>query len=332
MCSFVINNLITIMKKYMFLLLFFILSLHIQAQEKRIESTLSKIPDITFKKIKEVNGYETYVLHVKQPIDHSDSSKGFFRQKVYLSHRSFEKPTVLVTAGYDVNKNRKSELTELLESNQILVEHRYFGESIPDSLDYKFLNLKQATADLHKIRGLFSSLYSNKWISTGVSKGGATTIFYRYFYPNDIDVSVPYVAPINKSYEEQRIYNFLDTIGTDKCRKKIKDFQIKVLENREKIVPLLKFYSLGARVDYSYLSLSEAFEYAVLEYPFSFWQWGHDCNKIPTKTASIEEIAKHFIAVSNISFFSDNTIRQLSSHYYQSATEMGYYGYETSEF
>ncbi len=320
------------MKKYIFSLLFLILSLYSHAQEKHIELSLSEIPDITYEKIKEENGYVKFVLHVKQPIDHSDTSKGFFRQKVYLSHKGFEKPTVIVTAGYDVNKCTQSELTELLESNQILVEHRYFGASMPDSLDYRFLNLRQATADLHKIRLLFSSVYLTKWISTGISKGGATTIFYRYFYPNDVDVSVPYVAPINKSYEEQKIYNFLDTIGTNECRKKIKDFQVQILNNREELIPLLKFYSLGASVKYSYLSLNEAFEYAVMEYPFSFWQWGHDCNEIPTKTSTIEEIAKHFISVSNISFFSDNTIKQLSSHYYQSATEMGYYGYETSEF
>ena len=323
------------MNKITYLLLLLFLSYNSQAQEESIDSILATLPRITYEQIKSNNNNNNnkfYVLKIRQPIDHLDSTKGFFHQKVYLSHKSFQKPTVIITSGYDVNRNYEFELTKLLDANQILVEHRYFGESMPDSLDYKFLNLKQATADLHRIKQLFSSVYTNKWISTGVSKGGATTIFYRYFYPNDVDVSIPYVAPINKSYEEQRIYNFLDTIGTDACRNKIKDFQIRVLENREKIVPLLKFYSLGARVKYSYLSLSEAFEYAVLEYPFSFWQWGHDCNEIPTKTATIEEIAKHFIAVSNISFFSDNTIRQLSSHYYQSATEMGYYGYETSEF
>ena len=46
-------------------------------------------------------------------------------------------------------------------------------------------------------------------------------------------------------------------------------------ENREQLIPLFKFYSLGAKVSYTYLSLGEAFEYAVLEYPFSFWQYGH---------------------------------------------------------
>ncbi len=326
------SPLVLYVNKSIFLLLFLFLTFDNQAQEKNIESIISDISGLTYEKTNEANNYDTYILYVKQPIDHFDTTKGFFRQKVYLSHKGFDKPTVFVTAGYGVYRNYKTELSELLEANQILVEHRYFGESMPDTLDYHFLNLKQATADLHRIRLLFSSLYLNKWLSTGISKGGATTIFYRYFYPNDIDVCVPYVAPINKSYEEERIYNFLDTIGTDECRNKIKNFQIRILENREEIIPLLKFYSIGAKIKYSFLSLNEAFEYAVLEYPFSFWQWGHHCSKIPADTSTIEEITEYFISVSSPSFFGDNSIRQLSSHYYQSATEMGYYGYETSEF
>ena len=320
------------MNKASLLLLLLFLSLYCKAQENRIESILSEMSGITYEKIKEVDDYSGYMLQLRQPLDHSDTTKGFFRQKVYLSHTSFEKPTVIVTAGYSVNQNYLSEMSRLLKSNQILVEHRYFGESMPDSLDYHYLNLEQATADLHRVRQLFSSAYANKWVSTGVSKGGATTIFYRYFYPNDVDVSVPYVAPINRSYEEPRIYYFLDTIGTEDCRNKITAFQVRLLQNREELIPLLKFYSMGARANYTYLSLGEAFEYAVMEYPFSFWQWGSDCKDIPTQTATIQEIAEYFISVSNLAFFSDEEIRQYSSHYYQSATEMGYYGYETSEF
>lgn len=323
---------INIMNKISFLLLLLFLSFYGHAQDEHIESMLSELSGLTFEKSKNANDDGVYVLRVKQPIDHSDTTKGFFSQRVYLSHKDFEKSTVIVTAGYDVGQNRISELTSLLEANQIMVEHRYFGESTPDTLDYRFLNLKQATADLHRVRQLFSSMYSNKWVSTGISKGGATTIFYRYFYPNDVQVSVPYVAPINTSYEEPRIYHFLDTVGAEECRNKIMAFQVRILKNRERLIPLLKFYSLGARVNYSYLSLGAAFEYAVMEYPFSFWQWGHDCDDIPGETATIEEIAEHFIAVSDLTFFGDDAIRQYSSHYYQSATEMGYYGYETGEF
>lgn len=315
---------------YCFFLCVFTLS--VQAQEFSFASSLSDISGITFEGLAIQDGMEHYVLQINQPLDHSDTTKGYFTQKVYLTHKSIEKPTVFVTAGYNVNRNRLSELTGLLDANQIMVEHRYFGESMPATMDYEYLNLEQATADLHRIRLLFSDLYTNKWVSTGISKGGATTIFYRYFYPEDVDVSVPYVAPINRAYEDPRIYDFLNTVGTDVCREKLKDFQIRILENREEVIPLLKFYSMGANVDYTYLSLEEAFEFAVLEYPFSFWQWGYDCDGIPDSSASLEELVEYFISVSDLTFFGDNLIRFYSSHYYQAATEMGYYGYETGPF
>lgn len=319
------------MKKSTLLSLLLFLSIYGKAQDQ-IDSVLSKLPNLTFEKTKEKSGSEVYILNIKQPLDHSDTTKGFFHQKVYLSHRAFDRPTVIVTQGYNINQNREQEITRLLSANQLNVEHRFFGESMPDSLDYRYLNLEQATADLHKIRLLFSSIYNNKWVSTGISKGGVTTIFYKYFYPYDVDASIPYVAPINKSYEEQRIYNFLDTIGTDECRNKIKNFQIQVLKKRGELLPLLKFYSLGAKAKYTYKSLGEAFEYAVMEYPFSFWQYGHSCNDIPIETATIEELAEYLISVSDPSFYSDSEIKAYQSHYYQSATQMGYYGYETSEF
>ena len=321
------------MKKSIILYLLLFLSISGHAQKNQIKDDLNLLPEVTYQQISNTADYNSnYVLKVKQPIDHNDPSKGFFNQKVYLSHKSFDQPTVLVTAGYQANNNGIYELTDLLKANQILVEHRFFGESMPDSLNYKYLNLEQATADLHHIKELFKDIYPKKWISTGISKGGATTIFYRYFYPNDVDVSVPYVAPINNTFEEPRIYEFLNTVGTDECRQKIKDFQIQVLKNRDKILPLLKFYSMGAGAKYSYLTIGEAFEYAVMEYPFSFWQWGASCDEIPSKKASIEDITKYFIEVCDLTFFSDQSIEKYNSHYYQAATEMGYYGYETSEF
>ena len=303
------------------------------ANAKNIVHLLNKMPDVTVTKMDNTEGFEdTYKLMVKQPVDHEDESKGFFYQKVFLSHKGFENTTVIITQGYGIGTNRISELTELINGNQINVEHRFFGESIPDSLDYHYLNLKQATADLHHIRQLFDQIYSQKWISTGVSKGGATTVFYRYFYPNDIDISVPYVAPINIALEDPRIYQFLDTIGTDECRLRIRDFQIQVLENRNEVIPVLKTLSEKDNAHYTILKFDEAFEYAVMEYPFSFWQYGQSCAEIPDSTATIEEITKYFNSVSSVTFFSDELIRDLTPHYYQSATEMGYYGYETYKF
>lgn len=320
------------MKKNLLLLLFlFGMTFTVFAQD--LDTMLYELPDLIFEKIEPAEGFQsTYKLKVKQPLDHEDASKGYFYQKVYLSHKGLDRPTVIITEGYSRTKNRIYELTTLLEANQLDVEHRFFGESMPDSLDYKYLNMKQVSADLHHIKQLFSDIYSSKWISTGISKGGSTTIFYRYFYPEDVDVSVPYVAPINNAFEDKRIYKFLDTIGTDACRNKIKEVQIRLLENREKVLPLLKFYSLGANASYNYLSLEKAFELTVLEYPFSFWQYGQSCDKIPNSDASIEELTEYLLSVSTITFFADDDIKAYGSHYYQAATEMGYYGYETKGF
>ena len=169
-------------KKFLSIFLFIVLGTMTSAQAQTLENLLFELPDLIFKKTTTTTALETvYQLKVKQPIDHTNPSKGFFYQKVYLTHKGFDRPTVIITEGYDRDQNRIYELTELLNANQLDVEHRFFGESMPEPLDYQYLNLKQATADLHHIRQLFSNIYTKKWISTGISKGGATTIFYRYF-------------------------------------------------------------------------------------------------------------------------------------------------------
>ncbi|MEM7086932.1 MAG: S28 family serine protease [Bacteroidota bacterium] len=303
------------------------------AQNDALETLLIELPDVVFKKIETAKNFEsTYELRVKQPIDHLDTSKGYFQQRVFLSHRGFDQPTVMITEGYDRPKNRINELTDLIEGNQLLIEHRYFGKSVPDTLDYDYLTLKQVTNDLHRIKEIFKEIYPNKWLATGRSKGGATTLFYRYFYPKDVDVSVNYVGPINNAFEDQRIYTFLDTVGTRSCRSKIEKFQRYLLKNRKDILPLLRAYSLGANASYTYHSFEKAFEFAVMEYPFSFWQYGHNCDAIPNESVSYFEAVKYFTSVSNMTFFGDGPTKGYAPHYYQSATEFGYYGFETNKF
>ncbi|MFC1535922.1 S28 family serine protease [Candidatus Neomarinimicrobiota bacterium] len=305
----------------------------IQIQAQNIEELLFELPDVIFEKVESEDDYGTvYKLKIKQPLDHFDTSKGYFYQKTFLTHISFDSPTVMVTRGYSMRKNAIDEPTELLKANQIGIEHRYFGESVPDSLDYNYLNMKQATADLHRINQLFRKIYSGKWISTGISKGGATAIFYEYFYPNDIDVSIPYVAPIKIDYEDKRIYTFLDTIGTAECRSKIKSVQIRLLENRDEVLPLLKFYSIGANLKFTYLTFEQAFEYAVLEYPFSFWQWGGSCDSIPSTNTTLEDAVEYFVSTKPLALFGDDDIEYYGTSMYQNATEMGYYGYEIEDY
>ncbi|MCC6724498.1 MAG: hypothetical protein IT258_08305 [Saprospiraceae bacterium] len=298
-----------------------------------IETALFNLPDVIFKKIDTPEGFEAaYELKIRQPIDHKHPEKGSFYQRLFLTHKGFDRPTVICTEGYERPTNRMYELTRLLNGNQLDVEHRYFGDSKPEKLDYQYLNLEQATADLHHINQVFREIYKGKWVSTGISKGGQTTIYYRYFHPADVDVSVPYVAPLNQDLEEKRIYAFLDTVSTAECRAKIKAVQMRLLKNRAEVLNKLSWFAKGAGQNFTYLNFEQAFEYAVLEYQFSFWQMGNDCAKIPDDKMPLDSTISHFLQVSDLGFFSDETIAGYASHYYQAGDEMGYYGYRTEDF
>ena len=298
-----------------------------------LESRLFDLPDVSFKQIDTPEGYEAaYQLKIKQPLDHNDPSKGHFYQRVFLSHKSYEAPTAIITNGYGQPSNRITEVAKLAQANQLQVEHRFFLESSPETLEYDYLNFEQATADLHHINSLFRNLYDGKWISSGISKGGTTTIFYRYLYPDDVDVSIPYVAPVNHSAEDKRIYEFFDKVGTEECRKDIHNFQVKMLEQADEMKSYLKWFAKGQGLQFNYINMDEAYEYAVLEYPFSFWQWGSDCKTIPDTTASTDTLLQHFIDVVGLEFYADRSMESFASHYFQSAEEMGYYGFEIDDF
>ena len=322
------------MKNTIILFLFIIIGEIVAAQPAAdIEAQLFDLPDVHFKKIDTPKGFEAaYELKIRQPIDHQNPAIGHFYQRVFLTHSGYDRPTVICSEGYQRPRNRMYELTEMLDANQLDVEHRYFGESVPEGVDFQYLNLEQATADLHHINQIFKQVYKNKWISTGISKGGQTTIFYRYFYPNDVDVSVPYVAPLNLALEEKRIYEFLDTVGSIECRQKIYDVQKRILENREASMEKLRWFNKGAGLEFTYLTEEEAFEYAVLEYSFSFWQWGADCNDIPGNDATLDKTLNHFLGISSMDFFADESMENYASHYWQAGDQMGYYSYRTDEF
>ena len=314
-------------------LFIFSLFLSVSTAQNTLEMALFEMPDVIFTKIETPNGYESaYQLKIKQPLDHKDESKGYFYQRVYLSHKGFDHATAIITNGYGRPSNNITEVAELIDANQINVEHRYFLESSPDSLNYDYLNFEQVTADLHKINTLFKTIYHGKWISTGISKGGTTTIFYRYFYPDDVDVSIPYVAPVNLGVADERIYTFLDNVGTESCREDIYEYQVRMLKKASEIKPYLKWYTKGKGIKFNYLTFDQAYEYAILEYPFGFWQYGQDCSAIPSKSDDLNTHIQYLLDVVGLDFFGDADMEAYASHYYQSGTEMGYYAYETDEF
>lgn len=293
---------------------------------------LSKIDGLDIEKIEPDSVFaESYRIFIPQYLDHNNPGAGMFMQQIIVSHINKDAPVVIDLEGYE-SLNRTMELTHLLNSNQIEVEHRFFGKSRPDSIEWKNMNIKQAAADQHRIIELFKEYYTGKWVSTGISKGGQTVMYHKRFYPDDVDASVAYVASLNFSDEDVRIYHFFDKVGDGACRARIMNFQRKVLQEKHDLIPLLMDEANEKELEYS-IGIEKAFEYTVLEYSFAFWQWANsDCFEIPDSTATCSELYNHLSKNSPVDLFSDSGIERYEPFYYQAFTEIGYYAYETEKF
>jgi len=283
--------------------------------------------------IKAIDGYtESYEIFITQPIDHNNPDGADFKQQIFLSHIDNDKPMVIELDGYAV-KNRPTELARLLKCNQIMVEHRYFGESVPTPFDWKYLTIEQAAKDHHRIIELFKEFYTGKWISTGISKGGSCAIFHGYFFPDDVDASVPYVGPLNLSIDDQRVYEWIKSVSTPECREKVFNFQKLCFEKRDELYPMFLKNAEDKKLIYDIAGYEMAYEYSILEYSFAYWQWGDgECTKIPDENSSIEEIWEHLLTNGGVSYFSDNDITEGYPFFYQCYTEFGYYAYEVDQF
>ena len=309
-----------------------------QSQELYQKLTeLQKSFDFEFETLETNESFgEKYLIRFSQPLDHNGASNDTFSQRVFISHRSFDKPIVFITEGYDANhalrKGFKTELTDYLNANQVCVEHRYFGESKPDSLVWKFLTVENAARDHHKIAELVKAIYSGKIVSTGISKGGQTCNYFEYFFPADADICVPYVAPLNFSTEDKRVYSFLENVGDSSCRTRVLDFQKNMLRQKDEYLPF--FIKLANKKGLTYsMGFEKAYELMVFEYSFAFWQWGKtNCDDIPDINAKPKKVIQHLDKVANIDWISEQGIKKFQPFFYQAMHEIGMYGYDISEF
>lgn len=274
----------------------------------------------------------TYQIKVRQPLDYQDTCKGFFLQRVFVAEKQQTNPVVFITEGYaaDYAASPKylNELSEMLDANQICVEHRYFSQSMPDSLNWDYLTVTNAANDHHQIVQLFKPYFDGKWLNTGISKGGQTALAHRAFFPNDVDLTVAYVAPLNFGVEDGRHEPFVEKDGPETTRKAIFDFQLEVLKRRAEIVPMLKKYCEVKNL-HTRMSYDEMLDYIILEYPFAFWQWGSPASEIPAPTANTQTLFDYLSLLSDPGYFTDEGSRPYQSFFVQAARELGYYGYDT---
>lgn len=294
---------------------------------RQLLSGLNKIPGIKYHELPAKAPFVFALeLMIPQPVDQLHPCEDSFFQRVFLSHVDMNAPVVLETEGYGLRQNTPLELSSLLEANQVQVEYRYYGKSKPFPVDYQYLTNRQGVEDLHRIRTLLGKIYKGKWMSTGISKGGVTTLMYRRFYPRDVKASVAYVAPLIIGTRDPRTDYWQQSAGDSACREKIRNFQRACLERRDEILPLWVRHGKENGLSFS-IGEEVAYEYAVLEYPFSFWQWGHQCETIPEENASASDFLIELLNVSGTGLYTDRGIAYYEPSFYQHLTESGYYGF-----
>ena len=301
-------------------------------------STLEKIaaiPNVLSVKKKQTLGHfdANFEIWFKQPIDHNNPTKGTFKQRVFLGFENTSKPVFVELRGYSIGSGNAGELAAHYKANQLTIEHRYFSDSRPQEIDWNTLTIENAAKDQALIIDAIKQvLYpSTRFVATGISKGCQTAMALLSYFPEDVDACVCYVGPLNFQREDPRVYQFLNNVGSQAQRKKVKDFQELCFLNSNALLKIMKQTAQRDDMEWEF-GVKNALDYSILEYSFAFWQWGTTIEDIPAMDATPEEIYEHLIDVVGYGFFEASSVEGLQPYFWTALTEQGIYGYQTAPF
>lgn len=277
------------------------------------EDQLRSLPNVeSVEPIKEKSDFKgtVYKVYFKSQLDPADISKGTFRQKAFVGFAGYDKPNCLMTTGYSLSDKAalkrfsENEAAYILEGNLVAVEHRYFGDSVRtdkkredggyDGSYWEYLTTKNAAEDLHAIVRALKTMFKGKWVAQGASKGGLTANLFCYYHPEDVDVTMPYVAPLCNGQADPRLIEFVHTKAGDNdirynmsgsaasYRELLTNIQLWYLEKRDEIykdgltykeiLNNLKSPGEGSqRIEYDLV-----YELYVGNFPVGIWQYRDD--------------------------------------------------------
>ena len=167
-------------------------------------SALETIPEVHNVKTEydEDNEALYYTFYFKQPVDHYHPEQGTYSQYCQLKFKGWDNNVVVYTHGYNLS-TRDVDLATLMDANQLNIEHRYFGNSLPEPFEntnMTYLNADQQSRDIHNIAKALKTLFkTGHWVTTGTSKDGITSALQAYYSDlngwQDFDAHVPFCAP-----------------------------------------------------------------------------------------------------------------------------------------
>ncbi len=270
--------------------------------EGQLDSLVADLPNVTKAQPTACGDYvqagvTCYLVTITQPVNHAAPDRTF-EQRLFVMHRGCDRPTVIADWGYSNDVFFDDELAVLFGANAIWVEHRYQGESIPAAADWDWtqLTIENGAGDMHRVIDSFKHLYGAHWVSTGASKGGITATYHSYFFPDDLDGAIPYVAPASHSRIDPGYQAYLDAVLTTPCAQQIRDTQVAALTTRRPMM-LAHLTELGATgVEADYLEMMTA------SFDWGFWQYygASYCNRVPAPDATDDVFWNFYANVSGI--------------------------------
>ncbi|MEV0119977.1 S28 family serine protease [Streptomyces sp. NPDC050703] len=298
-----------------------------------IRARLEKLPGMKVVSVAEREGHPLYSLTYRQPVDHRRPHGATFTQRATLWHKSTARPTVLYTGGYTLAGGTAS-LTRLIDANQVSVEHRYFAESRPQGAagdDWSKMTVQQEAADEHRLTRALRTIEKGKWLGTGTSKGGMTATYHERFHPGDLDAVVAFVAPNDADNRDDSGYErFFRTVGTQECRDALNAVQREMLVRRDTLLPRFEREAKaeGSTFDQTLGTTGRAYEFAVLDQVWNFWQSGTaaDCPTVPDAGKATDDELYDWSKKHGFSVYRDQELGTNGSgpYYRQAATQLGW--------
>jgi hypothetical protein len=299
-----------------------------------IVAKLKHLPGVTFlgTNPNAPTGYTIYELEIRQPVNHKKPHGATFEQHLELYQRNVTAPMVMYVSGYfnytflGPQNTYLSTPAALTGANQISVEHRFYGDSVPHPTLWRYLTIWQQSADEHHVEQVFKKLYHSPWLITGVSKGGETAIFHDYFYPHDFSGTFAWSAPSITETPSHSYDHFMASVGTAKCRAALLAAQVRAFRHRATFEAMITAQASAAHETFSdwKSGLDEDFEVTVLQTPFVFWQYGGDCATVPGGKASLQALYQWYDTTVGWLAADDQQSAPFFSYNYQAGTQLGY--------
>ncbi|MBQ6001588.1 MAG: hypothetical protein IJL18_01880 [Synergistaceae bacterium] len=247
---------------------------------------------------------EKYLVTFVQYLDWNNPDLGTFTQRVEIGFKGYDNVNVMYVSGYELTedsfeKDDDHEISKMYNGNYISVEYRFFSKSKPKGLSsdstalWEYLTDENASNDFHNIIEQLKEILPGRWVFTGTSKGGQATNVFAYYFPDDVDAYVSYVAPFCNGIDDDRAFDAIyNTIGNERYgetkakeyRDLMLDFQVEAIKNRDYLQPIVisKDYSANK---HPLAAASFDFEGKIVNLVLGVWQYDQNF-------ASFDEVMK----------------------------------------